>query len=488
MTEYLWAVQDDHRYWGFINSQGIVVPPQFDYVCDFSEGLAQVKVGDKWGFINRVGEMVVTPQFDRAAKFSEGLASVRIGHQWGAIDPTGNLVIPLQFDLLDRFSEGLAIAYTGGTVKNSKYYGKTDRLVIDCGMWGAVDKTGNFVIAPRFKLYGERDIEDMSQPGEGFKNGILKFYGPALIVAEPEVKPASMEIEESDTVSGGVNITTELLWDEDSNEWREALFLSIEVPTPPQEIEKYGFINRAGDIVIEPVWDEVDDEWRDGLLKVRNHSEEEDGIDEYIFLKPGGEIAFTNNSVNLRPFRDGMAAATNKDGLIGYMNTHGQLIIDCQFQYVGNFSEGLANASYISVPDEEMPLYGYIDKSGQMIILEQFIDADEFCSNGFAVVEVPSRKYGLIDKTGQFILPPKYDWLIAMTDDVDILYEFREGEERTYGVIDSQGNVIIKPIYKSILFGSGLIEAELKGTRNSEPKIYFTKAGEIVFRSTSAEP
>jgi WG containing repeat len=515
MTEYLWAVQDDHRYWGFISSQGIAVPPQFDYVCDFSEGLAEVKVGDKWGFINRVGETVVVPQFDCTGKFSEGLASVRIGHQWGAIDPTGQIVIPLQFDLLDRFSEGLAIAYTGGTVRKKwddeqleihkmqlayvypneaaeaakQCEEDVNRLVIDGGMWGVVDKTGNFVIPPRFKLYGERDIEDMSTPGEGFKNGILKFYGPSLISAEIEVN-ADTKTEESEAVSGGVSITIEPVWDEDSNEWREALICSVESPPPSEEIEKYGFINRAGDIVIEPVWDEVSDEWRDGLLRVRNHSDEEDGIDEYIFLKPGGEVAFTNNVVDLRPFHDGMAVATNEDGLKGCMNVHGQLVIDCQFQDVGNFSEGLAEVTHSS--DEEMPLYGYIDKSGEMVILEQFISASGFCSNGLAVVKVSGEKYGLIDKTGKLVLSPKYDWLFPMTDysdDENILYEFCEGEgDDTYGVIDSQGNIIIEPIYRKISSGGELIKVELAGAWGYEPKIYFNTAGEIVFQSTPIEP
>jgi hypothetical protein len=485
MTEYLLPVQDDHRRWGFISTKGIVIMPQFDYACYFSEGLAEVKVGDKWGFINHVGEMVIPSQFDCTSKFSEGLASVRIGHQWGAIDSTGNLVIPLQFDLLDIFSEGLSIAYTGGIVKNSKYYGQTDRLVIDGGMWGVVDKTGNFVISPRFKLRGERDIEDMSPPGEGFKNGILNFYGSALISEKTEINPAATEVEKSDPVSGGVKITIEPLWDEESNEWREALLCSVAVPTPTKEIEKYGFINRAGDIVVEPVWDKISDEWHDGLLEIRNLSAEEDGIDEQIFLKPGGEIAFTNNNVNLRPFfYDGMVVATNKEGLMGYVDTHGQLVINCQFYYAGIFSEGLAA---VTSADEDKSLYGYINKLGQKVISEQFVDAHEFSSNGLAVVRIPDGKYGLIDKIGQFVLPPEYDWLFAMTDcdDDDVLYEFCEGEEdNTHGVIDREGNVIIEPIYRRIVPGDGLIKAELAGEWNYEPKIYFNKAGEIVFQST----
>jgi hypothetical protein len=42
----------------------------------FSEGLMSVKVGQKWGYMDKMGKMVVEPQFDTATDFSEGLAVV----------------------------------------------------------------------------------------------------------------------------------------------------------------------------------------------------------------------------------------------------------------------------------------------------------------------------------------------------------------------------------------------------------------------------
>ena len=47
---------------------------------DFGEeALAKVKIGDKWGYINKKGEFVINPQFDDARFFLEGLARVKIG-------------------------------------------------------------------------------------------------------------------------------------------------------------------------------------------------------------------------------------------------------------------------------------------------------------------------------------------------------------------------------------------------------------------------
>ncbi|WP_081103996.1 WG repeat-containing protein [Leptospira weilii] len=45
-----------------------------------------------------------------AHSFSEGLAAVQIGKKWGFIDKTGNVVIPPQLEIASHFSEGLALA------------------------------------------------------------------------------------------------------------------------------------------------------------------------------------------------------------------------------------------------------------------------------------------------------------------------------------------------------------------------------------------
>ena len=118
--------------WGYINPKGeIVIKPQFDNrPGDFSEGLAQMKIGDffrsKYGYINRKGKIVINPQFDYAWPFSKGLARVRsgdkygylnhftsvnrvefllrFGDKYGYINPQGEIVIKLQFDDAGSFS------------------------------------------------------------------------------------------------------------------------------------------------------------------------------------------------------------------------------------------------------------------------------------------------------------------------------------------------------------------------------------------------
>lgn len=63
-----------------------VLPGQFEAVLDFADGLAAVKQGGKWGFIDRTGRVIIAPRFLQAGGFSNGLARViENGPCW--IDP-----------------------------------------------------------------------------------------------------------------------------------------------------------------------------------------------------------------------------------------------------------------------------------------------------------------------------------------------------------------------------------------------------------------
>ena len=64
----------------------------YDYY--FKEDLIIVTVNGKRGYINRQGKLAFFQLFDRASDFSEGLAAVQIGDRFGFIDRTGEMVLP----------------------------------------------------------------------------------------------------------------------------------------------------------------------------------------------------------------------------------------------------------------------------------------------------------------------------------------------------------------------------------------------------------
>ena len=103
---------------GYIDTSGrFVIESQFDEAENFSEGVAPVKKDGKWCFIDITGAQVAMlgDRFDSVFSLTEGRSVVRIGDKYGAIDKVGNLIIDARYDLLLGFSEGLAFARTGDT-------------------------------------------------------------------------------------------------------------------------------------------------------------------------------------------------------------------------------------------------------------------------------------------------------------------------------------------------------------------------------------
>jgi WG containing repeat len=54
------------------------VTPAYDQVGAFSEGLARVRDGERWGYIDTQGRPLKTPAINAAADFHDGLARVGI--------------------------------------------------------------------------------------------------------------------------------------------------------------------------------------------------------------------------------------------------------------------------------------------------------------------------------------------------------------------------------------------------------------------------
>ena len=73
----------------------MVIQPKYTDASIFQEGLAYVKVKNKYGFINKKGKTVVKPIYDRVSMFYNGLAYVEKNGRAFYIDKTGKKAIVL---------------------------------------------------------------------------------------------------------------------------------------------------------------------------------------------------------------------------------------------------------------------------------------------------------------------------------------------------------------------------------------------------------
>ena len=85
------------------------------------------------------------------------------------------------------------------------------------------------------------------------------------------------------------------------------------------------------------------------------------------------------------------------------LSVTGDVVIEPQYNYLGLFTqENLARFQ-----DYETGLWGYINESGEEVILAQYEDAQDF-SEGLAAVKVDGL-YGFINVSGEMVIEPQFE-------------------------------------------------------------------------------
>lgn len=238
----------------YIDGTGRMITEKFENCGDsFSDGLAAVGLGGKYGYIDKLGRIAIKPQFDLAQSFSEGLAGVEVGEKYGYIDRTGQFVIDPQFDYVEPFSEGLAKIMTRG----AEFLGFVNRagktvigpldgvefkpggfseglaVVSVGGKFGYVDKTGSLAILPKFDYAGAFS-EGRAFVVQDGKIGYINSQGQWAINPRFAFRPGS----EPDAIETAIILGT----------YSQGL-AAIRVG------ETWGYINKQGAFVIAPRFD-----------------------------------------------------------------------------------------------------------------------------------------------------------------------------------------------------------------------------------------
>ena len=98
----------NYKY-NFINTEGRILSKQwFDCAYDFSEGFAKVFLNGKWNYINTEGQLLSKQWFDAAKDFNEGFAIVRLNGKYNFINTEGQIAFDQWFEWMGNFNEGFA--------------------------------------------------------------------------------------------------------------------------------------------------------------------------------------------------------------------------------------------------------------------------------------------------------------------------------------------------------------------------------------------
>ena len=397
--------------YGLIDKMGkYLVLPEFDYIDDFSEGLALVGVDGKTGYIDKTGKMVIPLQVNGGnSKFLEGLATAKLkgNDKLGYIDKTGKVVIPLQFDYATQFSQGIAVVRV-----NNKY--------------GYINKQGHYLIPPQFD-YATRFSQGIAVVESHQKSGLIDKTGKYIIT------PSFDYIYDSEDHNGI----------SDTPEFKDGM-MRVGMGGPRCHMGgvpdgKWGYINQMGKVVI-PMKFTMTDQFYNGRARVSLSPVNCEGSDsiKWGYINSLGEYITPLQFDDANNFYEGLAVVRIGKKW-GYIDVSGKFVISpFNSSNLSDFHEGLAKA--LSNKNE---LYGYVDKTGKFVIAPQFDSSSDF-SDGTAGVEVNDKR-GLIDKTGKYIIEPKFDGISGFSEG---LAAVKINEK--WGCLDETGKIVIEPKFARV--------------------------------------
>ena len=319
----------------------------YDMVSDFHEGLAMVTKGDKYGFIDKVGNEVIPCIYEFMEEadpnFHDGLALVHQGEKQFFINKEGKEAFPYNYDTGLNFSEGLALVW-----KDRK-----------CGY---IDTKGNEVIALTDKYYGSSFHDGLAavRNDEG-KYGFIDKKGELVI-------PMSFDTDE-----GG-----------EASEFHEGYAVVC-------KNEKYGYIDKSGKEVI-PCNYSAAFNFSEGMAVVMKEG-------KFGFIDANGKEIIPCEYSYANHFSEGIAVV-QKDGKYQFIDKTGKVVLDNSYSGISNFQEGFSVVYKEGEKNEYFTQYvhGFIDKNGKEVIPCIYNTCNQF-SEGLAVVEKDGI-YGFVDKKG----------------------------------------------------------------------------------------
>lgn len=135
-------------------------------------------------------------------------------------------------------------------------------------------------------------------------------------------------------------------------------------------------------------------------------------------------------------FYDGLAAF-QENGLYGFVDINGNVVIKPQFKYAGRFSRG-----HSAVQSTTNDKWGFIDTQGNYVVYPNFCALGAFSENdGLAGVQIGEKvnnqcvgKWGFIDTSGNWVISPIFEYAERFVKGkAKVIYNGQSGYINRYG-------------------------------------------------------
>ncbi len=211
---------------------------------------------------------------------------------------------------------------------------------------------------------------------------------------------------------------------------------------------KIGFINKTGQLVIPAIYDNAEP-FYEGLAWVRqgDHRAYINTEGKEVFSMPdlGTEYSMEPSDVIYNVFQDGVARITDykaSPSKYGFIDKTGKIIVAPIYAIAYPIQEGMS-----AVSKDNGDGFGYVDRSGQLVIPCQYQKASNF-SDGLALVSSDGDTYHYINKTGKTVLTVPN--AAVASDFHDGLAPLSVRSSGKMGLMDKSGKLVTPAIYDAI--------------------------------------
>ena len=417
----------------------------FDYIDDFSDGLA--KVGKKeygYGFIDREMNLVIPMKYENADRFMNGVAKVKKDGSWLYIDKRGNetdiqLNLPdMEYQEIGEFHEGMCKV---STLKlgfmDLAYYSDYENIA---GIWGFVNEQGKEIIPPQF-IYAE------------------DFYNGVAFVCKGEW---TIDKKWDNKYNSGRYWTETEMWgaiDKEGNEVIPFIFDEIKHFWDTEDVfiahyggwdnGHWGVIDNRGNWLAEPIFEDIDYEYKNGLFAFYKEDRWDDDVPLGIYDTKQKKVIFEPQFLDVSFIDDDWIKVEVFDDELG---RNVEKIIDIngkeRFHSIYSSIRTWKKPYEVIIRDSNGESHGLIDEDGTVILpCQQSFDGISYEKKLIKFEE--SGNQGLQDFEGNVILNPKF-YEIRLLDKPVFIIKKGNADNYVEGMVNRKGEEIIPAFYRYI--------------------------------------
>ena len=412
---------------GVINNKGdIIVPFEYNTLRKMNDGMIAnaIKKGPNGknivGIVNLTNGQFITNKYTNVWGSFDGVAVVSYDDKMALINKKGELVsTPMDSKM-----------YTIDYFDNK--YGMRLIVTKDRKKVGAYNEKGMLVIPIKYE-YIWADKTD-----NGFKNGIAKAKLNNKIVY----------LKKDGTL---LKTSTEII---DGKEF-DGSFAFVKTAQGAGVIDTKGvFYNLEKSPEFGNLYDDIKYSHTEGLFIARNRK-----TNKYGFVDKYGKVIVPIEYSRVEPFILGLAQVrkdTENGTRYGYVNTKGELIVNCIYdnkRHVSEIDNDYPNEytdsiRIVSLNDK----FGYINNKGELITKIEYDELIHFFK-GVGVVR-KGEKYGFVNTHGELITKIEYDNVRKSKESTDGVWLVSKGGK--YGYVSNKGEITSVEFDRAELFSYGL--------------------------------